>query len=94
MSSDLSKCLYTPAVDIDYILTFGNSIRPLYVLEKTIATFGTFFLLYQYTEHYIMPHIPQPGQSFIFSFLDLALPFMVCYKRHPLFCYLALTFPV
>jgi sterol O-acyltransferase len=49
------------------------------VLEKTIATFGTFFLLYQYTEHYIMPHVPDAsrGQSFARSLLDLALPFMV-----------------
>lgn len=54
-------------------------IRPMYVLEKTVATFGTFFLLYQYTEHYIIPNIPQPGQSFWRSLLDLALPFMVCY---------------
>jgi sterol O-acyltransferase len=52
----------------------------MYVLEKTVATFGTFFLLYQYTEHYIMPHVPDAsrGQSFLRSLLDLALPFMVC----------------
>ena len=49
----------------------------MYVLEKTIATFGTFFLLYQYTEHYIMPHVPDANQSFAKSLLDLALPFMV-----------------
>lgn len=58
-----------------------HSIRPIYVLEKTIATFGTFFLLYQYTEHYIMPHIPDVNQSFAKSLLDLALPFMVSTSR-------------
>jgi len=52
------------------------SIRPLYVLEKTVATFGTFFLLYQYTEHYIMPYIPTKEQTFWRSMLDLVLPFM------------------
>lgn len=63
-----------------FVAHIYRRIRPFYVLEKTIATFGTFFLLYQYTEHYIMPHVPKPGQSFWHSLLDLALPFMVCGK--------------
>lgn len=52
-------------------------IRPLYVFEKTVATFGTFTLLYTITEHYIMPLTPTPDQPFWRSMLDLALPFMV-----------------
>ena len=54
-------------------------IRPLYVLEKTIATFGTFALLYTVTESFIFPLTPTREQSFLDSLLDLALPFMVAY---------------
>ncbi|KZV94583.1 MBOAT-domain-containing protein [Exidia glandulosa HHB12029] len=56
-------------------------IRPLYVLEKTVATFGTFALLYTVTEHSIIPLIPSPGSEYPFwrSVLDLALPFMMAY---------------
>ncbi|KAG8870642.1 hypothetical protein FRC20_011520 [Serendipita sp. 405] len=73
--------LPTLVYEIEYPRT--DRIRPLYVLEKTVATFGTFFLLYQYTEHYIMPFVPAPGQttgqSFVHNLVDLALPFMICY---------------
>ncbi|KAF8312187.1 MBOAT-domain-containing protein [Clavulina sp. PMI_390] len=55
------------------------SLRPLYVLEKTIATFGTFTLLYTYTEHYIIPLTPTLRQNFFRSIIDLILPFMLCY---------------
>ncbi|CAE6499237.1 unnamed protein product [Rhizoctonia solani] len=41
-------------------------IRPMYIFEKTVATF----------EHYIIPLTPTPDQSFARSMLDLALPFM------------------
>ncbi|KAG8819609.1 hypothetical protein FRC17_010375 [Serendipita sp. 399] len=75
------QLLPTLVYEIEYPRT--DRIRPMYVLEKTVATFGTFFLLYQYTEHYIMPFIPGPGQttgqSFVHNLLDLALPFMICY---------------
>jgi len=56
-------------------------IRWLYVAEKTVATFGTFALLYTVTEQMIMPLIPAPGSSQPFwrSLLDLALPFMLAY---------------
>lgn len=56
-----------------------NSIRPLYVFEKTVAFFGTFALLYTVTERFILPFTPSPDQSFFRSLLDLALPFMVAY---------------
>lgn len=53
-------------------------IRPMYVLEKTLATFGTFSILYLITEHYILPISPSTHEkSFFISALDLSLPFMV-----------------
>jgi len=54
-----------------------DRIRPLYVFEKTVATFGTFMLLYSVTEVFILPKIHQA--SFLRALLDLALPFMVAY---------------
>ena len=55
-------------------------IRPLYVFEKTVATFGTFALLYTTTETFILPYTnPSPEQSFARTLLDLALPFMLAY---------------
>jgi sterol O-acyltransferase len=55
-------------------------IRPLYLFEKTVATFGTFALLYTVTETFILPYTnPGPDQSFARTLLDLALPFMLAY---------------
>ena len=54
-------------------------IRPLYIFEKTVATFGTFALLYTVTESFIFPLTPTKDQSFFHSLLDLALPFMIAY---------------
>lgn len=51
-------------------------IRPLYVFEKTVATFGTFALLYTVTEGFIIPQLPTPGTPVWRSILDLAMPFM------------------
>ncbi|KXN87421.1 putative sterol O-acyltransferase 1 [Leucoagaricus sp. SymC.cos] len=56
-----------------------KQIRPLYIVEKTIATFGTFVLLYTVTETFILPLTPTSEQSFFRSLLDLALPFMMAY---------------
>ncbi|KAL6304532.1 MBOAT, membrane-bound O-acyltransferase family-domain-containing protein [Sparassis latifolia] len=56
-----------------------DRIRPLYVFEKTVATFGSFALLYTVTESFILPLTPTPDQSFFRSLLDLALPFMIAY---------------
>ncbi|KAF8159466.1 MBOAT, membrane-bound O-acyltransferase family-domain-containing protein [Crassisporium funariophilum] len=56
-----------------------DKIRPLYVFEKTVATFGTFALLYTVTESFILPYTPTADQSFLRSLLDLALPFMMAY---------------
>ena len=50
------------------------------MFEKTVATFGTFALLYTITENFILPLVPTSRQqSFFRSLLDLALPFMVAY---------------
>jgi sterol O-acyltransferase len=54
-------------------------MNPLVVLEKIAASFGTFSLIYTITEHYIMPFTPQPGDSFVKNFINLALPMMVNY---------------
>ncbi|KAK4689379.1 sterol O-acyltransferase, partial [Tremellales sp. Uapishka_1] len=56
-----------------------KTMRPLYVFEKILATFGTFSLIYTITEHYIMPLTPKPGDSLIKSFINLCLPMMINY---------------
>lgn len=53
-----------------------NVIRPVYVLEKVVALFGTFSILILICEHYIIPVYPKEGDSFLQNALDLALPFM------------------
>lgn len=55
------------------------TLRPLYLLEKTVATFGTFSLLYTYTEHYIIPLTPTAEQPLLRTIINLILPFMLCY---------------
>lgn len=55
------------------------SMRPLYVFEKTVATFGTFALLYTVTESFIIPLTPTPEQTVWRSLLDLSLPFLVAF---------------
>lgn len=56
-----------------------HRVRPLYLLEKTLATFGTFFVIYVITEHFIIPHSPQPDTPIIETMLKLALPMMINY---------------
>ncbi|KAI0075307.1 MBOAT-domain-containing protein [Panus rudis PR-1116 ss-1] len=67
----------TLVYELEYPRT--DRIRPLYVFEKTVATFGTFALLYTVTESFIIPLTPSPDQSFLKSLLDLSIPFMVAY---------------
>ncbi|KAG8710121.1 hypothetical protein FRC09_000293 [Ceratobasidium sp. 395] len=59
-------------------LTYANFLD-FQMVPTTVATFGTFTLLYTITEHYIMPLIPTSEQSFWRSMIDLALPFMLSY---------------
>ncbi|KAL8281287.1 hypothetical protein RQP46_006321 [Phenoliferia psychrophenolica] len=57
-----------------------NKIRPMYIVEKTLATFGTFSILVLIVEHYILPVSPSAtDNSFLMTALDLAIPFMVNY---------------
>lgn len=56
-----------------------TNMRPLVVLEKIAATFGTFSLIYLITEHYIMPFLPQKGDWLLRSYINLALPMMINY---------------
>jgi sterol O-acyltransferase len=67
----------TLVYELEYPRT--DRIRPLYLFEKTVATFGTFALLYTVTESFILPLTPTSDQSFFRSLLDLALPFMIAY---------------
>ncbi|KAJ6581587.1 MBOAT, membrane-bound O-acyltransferase family-domain-containing protein [Mycena capillaripes] len=67
----------TLVYELEYPRT--DRIRPLYVFEKTVATFGTFALLYTMTESFILPLTPHAGDSFFRALLDLSLPFMVAY---------------
>ena len=70
-------CIPTLVYQLEYPRT--DTMRPLVVLEKIVATFGTFSLIYLITEHYIMPYTPQPGDSLLKSFINLALPMMINY---------------
>ncbi|KAE8227479.1 hypothetical protein CF319_g60 [Tilletia indica] len=67
----------TLVYELEYPRT--KEIRPLYVLEKTLATFGTFFVIYVVTEHWIMPFQPSDSEPLIQSFLQLALPMLINY---------------
>ncbi|KAH9940840.1 MBOAT-domain-containing protein [Epithele typhae] len=67
----------TLVYELEYPRT--QSIRPLYVFEKSVAFFGTFALLYTMVETFILPLTPTPEQSFARSLLDLAMPFMISY---------------
>lgn len=73
----------TLVYELEYPRT--SSIRPLYVVEKTLATFGTFFLIYAITEHVIIPHHeaskgkPATLENSIGIALDLVMPFMINY---------------
>lgn len=54
-----------------------STIRPLFVIEKVLATFGTFSLIYTVTEHYIMPYSPKAGDSLLNTFAHLAIPMII-----------------
>ncbi|KAI7819920.1 MBOAT, membrane-bound O-acyltransferase family-domain-containing protein [Gamsiella multidivaricata] len=54
-------------------------IRPMYVFEKSVATLGTFTLLYLTTEHYIYPVVFDPTISPMRAVVLLMIPFMMNY---------------
>jgi len=57
----------------------AGRISPLYVFEKTVATFGTFALLYTVVESFILPITSTQQESVLRALLDLSLPFMIAY---------------
>ncbi|CAG8566759.1 4983_t:CDS:2, partial [Gigaspora rosea] len=67
----------TLVYELEYPRT--EKIRPSYVFEKIVATFGTFFLLYVNTEAYIIPALPNITYSLYNSMLQMLFPFMVNY---------------
>ncbi|KAI7875901.1 hypothetical protein K492DRAFT_135997 [Lichtheimia hyalospora FSU 10163] len=56
-----------------------EKIRPWYVFEKTVATLGSFLLLYITTERYILPKLYDPNTSDLRVSIELLLPFMTNY---------------
>ncbi|KAG0192973.1 hypothetical protein DFQ28_007005 [Apophysomyces sp. BC1034] len=56
-----------------------DRIRPWYVFEKTVATLGTFLLLYVTTERYILPKLYDPNMSEARVVIELLFPFMTNY---------------
>ncbi len=52
----------------------------MYIVEKSLATFGTFSVVLLITEKFILPISPSTHEHhFLISALDLAVPFMINY---------------
>ncbi|KAF9427585.1 hypothetical protein BGZ94_004614 [Podila epigama] len=56
-----------------------SKIRPMYVFEKSVATLGTFTLLYLTTENYIYPVVFDSSISPLRALKLLLIPFMMNY---------------
>lgn len=68
----------TLVYELEYPRT--ENIRIPYVVEKSLATLGTFGLMYITVEHYIIPvMMNMKNISFVSCLLQLLFPFMVCY---------------
>ncbi|KAF9938829.1 hypothetical protein BGZ65_012100 [Modicella reniformis] len=88
-SGELWPANVTVANFIDYLLVPSliyelqyprtDRIRPMYVFEKSVATLGTFTLLYLTTEHYIYPVVFDPTISPLRALVLLLIPFMINY---------------
>lgn len=61
------------------VVGLSCSIRPWYVFEKTVATLGSFLLLYVTTERYILPKLYDPAMSETRVIVELLFPFMINY---------------
>lgn len=57
-----------------------DRIRPLYVLERIFATFGTFLAIYVVTVNWIMPVSLRHHADLPIAFLRLAAPMMLCVR--------------
>nr|BBE10603.1 sterol O-acyltransferase [Rhodotorula toruloides] len=67
----------TLVYELEYPRT--DSIRPLYILEKTLATFGTFSILVLIVDSFILPVTSRTDTPLFGFILDLALPFTLAY---------------
>ncbi|CDR46911.1 hypothetical protein NBRC10512_003697 [Rhodotorula toruloides] len=67
----------TLVYELEYPRT--DSIRPLYILEKTLATFGTFSILVLIVDSFILPVTSRTDTPLFGFVLDLALPFTLAY---------------
>ncbi|KAI9088740.1 MBOAT, membrane-bound O-acyltransferase family-domain-containing protein [Phlyctochytrium arcticum] len=68
----------TLVYELEYPRT--HSIRPWYVLEKSLGIVGIIMVLYVLVEHYIYPVLNRMGElTFFESLSHLLLPFMVAY---------------
>ncbi|CAJ0826316.1 3160_t:CDS:2 [Entrophospora sp. SA101] len=57
----------TLVYELEYPRT--KEIRPWYVFEKLLATFGTFFLLYVNTQSYIIPVLPNASSTSVWEMI-------------------------
>lgn len=54
-------------------------IRVWYVFEKTVATIGSFLILYVTTERFILPKLYDPNMSEPRVIIELLFPFLINY---------------
>ena len=80
--------LLVPSLVYDIVYPRTERIRWHFVIEKTLATLGTFFLMTMVVEHYILPVIPQnlgrmtAQEKFAelpWLLLDMVFPFLTMY---------------
>ncbi|KAF9429615.1 hypothetical protein BGZ76_001172 [Entomortierella beljakovae] len=71
--------LLIPTLIYEFQYPRTSKIRPKYVIEKAVATFGTFSLLYLTTEHYIYPVVLDPSVTPLMALKKLLIPFMMNY---------------
>lgn len=56
-------------------------VRPLYVLERILATFGTFLVIYVITVNWIIPVRLEPDSNLFVVFVRLSVPMILCVRR-------------
>ncbi|KAL1923020.1 uncharacterized protein VTP21DRAFT_9396 [Calcarisporiella thermophila] len=71
--------LFVPTLVYELEYPRTERVRPWYVFEKTVATLGTFLLLYLTAEHYIIPVLQDVNLSMFRMLLQLLFPFMIGY---------------
>lgn len=71
--------LLVPALVYQLKYPRTERVRYLYVLERVLATFGTFFVVYVITVIWILPLSPSTDKPVYAVFLQLAVPMMLNY---------------